>query len=209
VTPRESPVRPIAAGPARRANGGLNPHLKGLSMFRKIVSYGAVAGLIVGIPLFTLAVLMQGQPPLKYGVALGYLTMLIALSAVFVAIKRHRDVDLGGVIRFWPAFGMGLGISAVASLFYVVAWEAALAVTGADFAAEYIKATVAQMQAQGATAEAVAQFTAEMEAFKRQYANPLFRVPMTLAEVFPVGVLVSLVSAALLRNSRFLAVPRR
>ena len=177
-------------------------------MLRKILAYGCIAGLVVGIPLFTLAVLMHGQPPLKYGVALGYLTMLIAMSAVFVAIKRHRDDDLGGVIRFWPAFGLGLGISAVASLFYVVAWEAALAVTGADFAAEYIKATVAQMQAKGDTAEAVAKFTAEMEVFKRQYANPLFRVPMTLAEVFPVGVLVSLVSAALLRNSRFMAAQR-
>lgn len=50
---------------------------------------------------------MNGHSPAPYGVVLGYLTMLIALSAVFVAIKRHRDADLGGVIRFWPAFGLG------------------------------------------------------------------------------------------------------
>ncbi len=36
------------------------------------------------------------------------------------------------------------------------------------------------------------------------YAKPWYRMPMTFAEIFPVGILVSLVSAALLRNPRFL-----
>ena len=36
------------------------------------------------------------------------------------------------------------------------------------------------------------------------YANPLFRLPITFVEMFPIGVLISLVSAAVLRNSRFL-----
>jgi hypothetical protein len=45
---------------------------------------------------------------------------------------------------------------------------------------------------------------AEMDAFRVQYANPLFRLPMTFAEIFPVGVLVSLISAAILRNPRVL-----
>lgn len=177
-------------------------------MFRKIVCYGSLAGLMVGIPLFTLAVFMHGHPPLKYGVALGFLTMLIALSAVFLAIKRHRDDDLGGVIRFWPALGLGLGISLVASVFYVLAWEAALAYTGMDFASDYAKALIAEQQDQGVSPEALARFSAEMEQFKLQYAQPLYRLPMTMAEVFPVGVLVSLVSAAVLRNSRFMPARR-
>jgi hypothetical protein len=174
-------------------------------MLRKILSHGALAGLIVGIPLFGLTVAMKGHPPLKYGVLLGYLTMLIALSTVFVAIKRQRDEDGGGVIRFWPALALGLGISLVASVFYVLAWEAALAVTGMDFAGDYAKALVAQQEAKGLSADALARFKAEMELFKQQYASPLYRIPMTLAEIFPVGVLVSLVSAGLLCNRRFLA----
>ena len=54
------------------------------------------------------------------------------------------------------------------------------------------------------TLSRLAKFTAEMEQFKVQYANPLYRWPMTFIEIFPVGVLVSLISAALLRNRRFL-----
>ena len=177
-------------------------------MVRRILRFGVIAGLLVGIPLFGLTVVMTGHPPLRYGLAIGYLTMLVALSTVFVAIKRQRDVGNGGVIRFWPAFGLGLGISVVAGLFYVLAWEAALAVTHMDFAAEYARAVLAREEAGGASPEVLARITTEMDKFKVQYANPLYRLPMTFAEIFPVGVLVSLVSAALLRNSRFMSARR-
>ena len=44
---------------------------------------------------------------------------------------------------------------------------------------------------------------------RTQYANPLFRLPMTFIEIFPVGLLVALVSAALLRNPSFLPARSR
>ena len=100
-------------------------------MLRKILIFGVIAGLIVGLSSFTITVVFAGEPPpLEYGMVIGYTTMLVALSFVFVGIKRHRDLDLGGAIRFWPALGMGLAISFIASLFYVLAWEAALEARG-------------------------------------------------------------------------------
>jgi hypothetical protein len=173
-------------------------------MLRYILIYGLIAGLVVGVPLSILTLSMSGHTMMNYGMLIGYLTMLIALSAVFLAIKRHRDVDLGGVIRFWPALALGLGISFVAGVIYVIAWEASCAIAHADFAGAYARAMIAQQQAKGVSGAALARFRAEMEAFKAQYANPLYRWPMTFAEVFPVGVIVSLISAALLRNSRFM-----
>jgi hypothetical protein len=177
-------------------------------VLRKILSYGSVAGVIVGVPLIGMTVSLNRHLPAPYGMVLGYLIMLIALSTVFLAIKRHRDADLGGVITFWPAFGLGLGISFVAGVFYVLAWEAALAISHMDFASDYAKMLIAQQQAHGASAQDLAKLSAEMERFKTQYANPLYRLPMTFTEIFPVGVLVSLVSAGLLRNSRFLPARR-
>lgn len=177
-------------------------------MLRTILKYGVIAGLVVGGFELVTFTAFSGMPPLKYGMLIGYTTMLIALSAVFVGIKRYRDVDRGGVIGFWPAFGVGLGISFVAGLFYVAAWEAVQAMTHMDFATSYSKAIIASEKAKGASAESLAKLSADMEAFKLQYADPLFRLPMTFVEIFPVGVLVSLISAGLLRNSRFLPARR-
>jgi uncharacterized membrane protein YhaH (DUF805 family) len=69
-------------------------------MLRYILIYGVIAGAIVGVPLSILTLSMSGQSMMHYGMLVGYLIMLIALSAIFLAIKRHRDVDLGGVIKF-------------------------------------------------------------------------------------------------------------
>lgn len=175
---------------------------------RKFVLYGVPAGLIVGLPLLVLSLVLGKPPHGAWGMALGYLTMLLALSLVFLAIKRQRDDAGGGVIGFWPALALGLGISAVASIVYVLAWEATLAITQMDFAGDYAKAVIEAERAQGASAEALAKTRAEMAQFQQQYANPLFRLPMTFIEIFPVGLLVSLVSAGLLRNSRFLPARR-
>ncbi len=177
-------------------------------MLRTILKYGVIAGLVVGGFEIATITAFSGLPALKYGMLIGYSTMLIALSAVFVGIKQHRDVDRGGLIGFWRGFGLGLGISCVASLFYVAAWELVQVMTHMDFAGSYSRAMLESARAKGASAETLAKLNAEMETFKIQYADPLFRLPMTFVEIFPVGVLVSLVSAALLRNSRFLPARR-
>lgn len=173
-------------------------------MLRDILKYGIIGGLIVAALMALSIPLVRGTPAEAYGMAIGYLTMLIALSTVFVAIKRRRDHVLGGVIRFWPAFGLGIGISIVAGILYVLAWEAMLPLLPGDFMGEMIARAIADQKARGMSGEALAQFVAQMEQFRRDYANPFYRMPITFTEIFPVGVLVSLVSAGLLRNSRFL-----
>lgn len=176
----------------------------------RILSYGVGAGLIVGSVLFASMLIWGHNPPSGgVGVLIGYTSMLIALSLIFVAIKRERDKDRAGAISFWRALSIGLGISVIAGIIYVAAWELALAVTGIDFAGGYAKTAIAQAQARGASAEEIAKLTASMAKFVEDYRNPLMRLPMTFVEIFPVGVLVSLVSAGLLRNPKFLAARPR
>jgi hypothetical protein len=176
-------------------------------MLNRILIYGTIAGLIVGAAMSGTVIAWANDPP-AYGMAIGYLTMLVALSLVFVAIKRHRDEDLGGVIRFWPAFGLGIGVSIVAGLIYVVFWEIMLMTAASGFVDTYAAGLIEQKRQAGASAAELARLTAEMEAFKVQYANPLIRLPMTFAEIAPVGLLVSLVSAGLLRSPRFMPARR-
>ena len=174
-------------------------------MWRDIVKYGVIAGLVVGVSMVASFWATDGQMPHGWlGMAVGYATMLVAFSAVFVGIKHQRDVAGGGVIRFWPAFGMGLGISFIAALFYVGAWELVQATIVKDFAGSYGASVIAAEKAKGIDPAALAKLTAEMAAFKTQYADPMFRLPMTFSEIFPVGVLVSLISALVLRNPRVL-----
>lgn len=171
-------------------------------MGRIIAVYGVISGVIVvlGIHISMAVVSDHGS----MGMVAGYLSMLVALLFVFVGVKRYRDVNLGGVIGFWRALLVGLGIACVSSLFYVLSWEVYMWQTGGTFMTEYIAKSVENMRAAGKSAAEIAKFSTEMKAMAEQYKNPLFRMALTFMEILPVALLVSVVSAALLRKSGFM-----
>jgi hypothetical protein len=172
-------------------------------MGRIIGVYGVISGIIVAVGTYIgMAAVPDGGGAI--GMAVGYLTMLISLSMVFVGVRQYRDAEKGGVIRFWPALGVGIGIACIAAIFYVLTWEVYMYQTNYTFMDAYVGKSIEEMKLAGKPAAEIAKFEAEMAAFKVQYANPLFRMAITFTEIAPVGVVVALVSAALLRNSRFM-----
>jgi hypothetical protein len=172
-------------------------------MLRISLVYGSLAGLVVILVLIAGLTVLSGQHFITTE-WFGYLTMIVALSAIFLGIKRHRDEALGGVIKFLPAFALGLGIAVVAGVIYVVVWEIYLASSGYHFMDAYVAGMIAAKKAHGVTGPALAAQIAELNAMKEQYANPLYRLPMTFLEIFPVGLIIALISAAVLRNPRVL-----
>ncbi|MEP7311586.1 MAG: DUF4199 domain-containing protein [Pseudomonadota bacterium] len=178
-------------------------------MIRLIALYGTLAGLIVAVPMVWLMKTLTPDTAPDNGALYGYLTMILALTAVFLGVKHYRDRVLGGAIKFGPALLVGLGISAVASIFYVIGWEISLAWSGYDFAGSYTKTLVDAARAKGVSAVELQKVIADAESFTTMYRNPLFRIPITFIEMFPIGVIISLISAALLRNSRLLPARAR
>lgn len=172
-------------------------------MIRSIAWFGLIAGLIVTIPMDLAMVFAHSDSAFK-GMVFGYLTMIVGLTAVFLGIKHVRDKILGGAIRFWQALLVGLGISAVASLIYVLGWELTLALTDYEFVGAYSQGMIAAVKNRGGSETEIQKAIADAAEFVRMYRNPASRMSMTFVEMFPVGVLISLISAALLRNSRLL-----
>jgi uncharacterized protein DUF4199 len=174
-------------------------------MLRIILINGLISGVVIIAGILGTILIGGGHSSLW----LGYLIMLVALSSILVGVKQYRDRDLGGVIGFGKALLMGLGIAVTASIAYVLVWEIYLAVTHYAFIDQYTASILAAKRAAGVTGAEYQKAVAEMDTLRRQYADPLFRLPMTFVEIFPVGVLVALVSAALVRNPRFLPARSR
>ena len=119
-------------------------------MFAITIRSGLAAGLVIGSILFgTTTLFHRSIPDPATGMAIGYAGMLLGFAMILIGVKRHRDIALGGVIGFAPALAMGLGITLIAGLFYVVAWEAALAVTGIDVSTEYATMMIADAEKSG------------------------------------------------------------
>lgn len=170
--------------------------------------YGTLAGMVI-ISVMLTGILAGGQDSAFASMWFGYLVMLVAMTFMFVGVKRYRDNEHGGVIRFWPAFKMGLAIAVVAGLAYILVWEAYLASTGYRFMDDYLAGIADTLAAQGKSPAEVAAAMADYEWVRINYPNPLIRVPLTFTEIFPVGLIAALVSAALLRNPKLLPANRQ
>lgn len=175
-------------------------------MLRIALIYGAISGSIV-IAIMSAGMAFSGGEGSASSQAFGYLIMLVALMMIFIGVKRYRDQTLGGVIKFGPALGLGLAIAGVAGVFYVIGWEINLALTDYAFMDQYVQGVIAAKEAAGATAAEIEKAASDVAAMMENYKNPLFRMPITFLEIFPVGAAIALVSALILRNPK--AFPHR
>lgn len=169
-------------------------------MKKVILVYGIIAGLIVtGMMAFSTGYYCS-KGDFEGGMIYGYSAMIIAFSMIFVGIKSFRDKHNGGVISFGKAFRIGLFISLIASTIYVIGWLINYYCFIPDFMDKYSAAMIGKARASGMSAEALAKKSAEMAQMKEWYKNPLFVILMTYIEILPVGVLVALISALILKR---------
>ncbi len=171
-------------------------------MFRYALTYGGLAGLII-ITTVVVGMRMGGENSSGSGSEMvGYLVMLVALSLVFVGVKRYRDQRHQGYIGFWAALGMGTAIAGIAALVYVSVWETYLAATDYAFVSQYTDGIIADSEADGMVGMELEDLKFEMEKMEANYAKPVYRLFITFLEIFPLGLIVAIISAALLRRVR-------
>jgi hypothetical protein len=163
---------------------------------KKIVTvFGLVIGTILCINMVFMVNRMYTNPDFKGNELIGYASMVIVFSLIFFGVRSYRNKQLEGLISFGKAFKTGLLIALVGSTMYVVVWLFYYYLFVPDFLDKYIAYVLAETPASELSVK-----TDEMESFKEMYKNPLFVVLMTYAEVFPVGLIVALVSALILKK---------
>jgi hypothetical protein len=174
-------------------------------MKKIIITYGLIGGAIVSVlMLITQPLLEKGVIDFDNGMVVGYTTMVIALSMIFFGVKTYRDQHLNGSISFWAAFQIGIWITVIASLMYAITWEGYYNLSAQDFTEKYTAHYIDKMEKEGATAVEIDAMRKEMADFGVKYKNPFFRFPVTLIEIFPVGLIVTLITAAVLRKKEIL-----
>jgi len=175
---------------------------------RKVtLTFGLLAGAIVSAFMVISLALYEKTGKMFDNVLVGYATMVIALSMIFFGIKSYRDNYQNGAIRFWKGFQLGLLIALIASLMYAITWEAYIQTRpagAASFMDKYADSVINKMKEKGAPAAEIDREVKKMDDFKRVYRNPVIRFGITLMEILPVGIIITLISAAVLRKKELL-----
>lgn len=171
-------------------------------MTKTTIIFGAIAGLIITGMMLVSMTIWQDNPNYEMGEVIGYLSMIFGFSTIFFAVKSYRDDQLNGSISFGKAFMTGLYITLIASAIYVVGWEIYFSNYASDFADRYTEHLLEKLREQGASEQEIQREVREIESFKDLYTNPVIRTAMTLMEILPVGIVITLGSAAVLRTKK-------
>jgi hypothetical protein len=167
-------------------------------MKKVVLVFGLISGAISSAMMFlTLPFIKNGT--LKNGEIIGYTAIFLSFLLVFFGIRSYRE-NAGGTISFGRATAVVLLITLISCAFYVASWEVIYFKLMPDFGDKYAARTIDAMREKGATEAAIAAKKKEMEKMKAMYNNPLINVAVTFIEPFPVGLIVTLLSAVILRR---------
>jgi len=165
-------------------------------MKKTILSFGLISGLILGIFIVVITLLNKGNE------VWGYSAMVIAFSFIYAGVRNYRDKYNTGLIGFGKAFRIGLGIALIGSTMYVIFWCIDFYCFIPDFMEKYAAVLIKQAHDNGLTGAALDKKLAGIKQMAELYKNPVMVVLFTYAEVLPVGIIISLLTALILRRKR-------
>jgi hypothetical protein len=164
-------------------------------MTRIILIFGIIAGIICG-SMFFIFHPSDGKMDFENGMLKGYITMTLALSSIFFAVKQYRDKYNEGSINFLKAFLIGIALTLVSGIVYSLLWELYYQNYAMDFADQYLDYIKEQMEAKGMAANEIAEKVRATEKdFESYTKNPFLRFLFTMLELLPIGIIISLLSA--------------
>lgn len=169
-------------------------------MKKNVWIFGLISGALITAWANYMAWVCCANPEFETNDFLGYTAMLAIFSLIFVGIRSYRNHYLGGTITFGRALKTGFLMSLVASALYVLVWLVDYYVFIPDYLDHYTLHVMYKARTGGATEAELAETAKSMAEFRELYKNPLFVIISTFLEVFPVAVIVSLISALILRR---------
>ncbi|HKW31996.1 MAG TPA: DUF4199 domain-containing protein [Candidatus Acidoferrum sp.] len=168
-------------------------------MKKTILTFGLISGVISSV-MMVATVPFAHRIGFNKALVVGYTTMVLSFLLVFFGIRSYRDNAGNGQITFSKAFAVGISITLISCMFYVVTWEIIYYNFMPDFLDSYNAHVMEKLQTSGANAEAVQAKLQELNKLKEMYKNPFYNAAMTFIEPFPVGLVITMISAGVLRK---------
>lgn len=169
-------------------------------MKKNVLVFGLIAGLLITAMMLYSTTMCYTDPDFRPNDVLGYVSMILIFSLIFVGIKNFRDKYNNGTVTFGKAFKIGLYISLIAASMYTIVWLIDYYIFIPDFMDRYTAHVLQAAKDGGATQPELTEKAAEMAKFKELYKNPLMVVLITFLEVLPIGIVITLISALILKR---------
>jgi hypothetical protein len=168
-------------------------------MRKTILIFGLISGAISSLMMIVLVTFGE-RIGFDRGAVIGYTSIVLSFLMVFFGIQSYRDNIGNGQITFLKAFAVGISITLISCIFYVVTWEVIYYNFIPGYWDKYGAHLVEKLTASGASPAAVQARLQQVRKYKELYKNPLLNAALTFIDPFPIGLVMTLVSALVLRR---------
>ncbi len=168
-------------------------------MKKSILSFGLISGVFSAVMLLA-TVPFADKIGFDKGEYLGYTVIVLSLLMVFFGVRSYRDNAGNGQMTFAQGFAVGISITVISCICYVITWEVMYFKLLPGFMDKYSAYMVQKLQAQGASPAVIQAEVLQIKKYKEMYDNPFLNAAMTFLEPFPIGLVITLISAAVLRR---------
>jgi Protein of unknown function (DUF4199) len=168
-------------------------------MKKTVLTFGLISGVMISV-LMDGSLLLANRIGPSHSMLLGYTIMVASFLLVYFGIRTYRDNTLAGEISFGRAFACGLLITLITTVCYVATWEVLYFNFMPHFMDSYFAAQIHKVQASGLDPATTAAQVAAIERSQQLYQNPLVNIAYTFIEPLPVGLIITLISAVVLRR---------
>ena len=168
-------------------------------MKKIVLTFGLIAGAVISL-LMGGSLLLADKIGSGHSMAIGYTIMVASFLLIYFGVRSYRDNDLAGQISFGRAFSCGILITLITCICYVAMWEVLYFNFMPHFMDGYFAAQIHKVESSGLDAGTIAAQVAAIQRSAQLYQNPLVNMAYTFIEPFPVGLIITVVSAAILRR---------
>ena len=169
-------------------------------MKKTVLTFGVIAGVMISVLMDGSLILANKIGSGHNSMLLGYTMMVASFLLIYFGVRSYRDNNLGGQISFGRAFACGILIALITTVFYVATWDILYFNYMPHFMDSYWAAQIHKVQARGLDPVTTAAKIAEIQHSQQLYENPFVNMAYTFMEPLPVGLIITLISAFVLRR---------
>jgi len=171
-------------------------------MRKTVITYGLISGAIIAIMMIIGIGLFAKKSNFEGSMVVGYITMILAFLVIYPGMASYRDNIGGGTIKYGRALSIGLLITVISSICYVITWVIIYHTVFPDFMEKYAAYIINKMKEKGASATAIDKQMTELKHYKDMYKNPVTMCLLTFIEPLPVGIIISVIAAFIVRMKK-------
>ena len=168
-------------------------------MKKTVLTFGLISGVMISF-LMGGSFLFSSKFGSSHSLLLGYTNMVASFLLIYFGIRSYRDNSLAGQISFGRAFTCGILITLICTVFYVAMWEILYFNFMPHFMDSYFAAQIHKVQSAGLDPVVTTAKIAAIQRSQQLYQNPFVNMAYTFMEPLPVGLIITLISAAILRR---------